>query len=404
MSKSNLILWTLKNRNFKEITKRITDVFFGWMIRPFSFITPRNKKKWLIGNKTGWGDNSKYLALFLSQNNPENVRIIWIAKNRAERDTVRAKGLEAYTKWSLSGVFHGLTAGAYFYSSSISDINYWTSGNVYRMNMWHGVGLKKLGRKQSTTYNPHDISTHILTPFFYNQPTYFIGPSDMMAKHFADCYNMSDKQMLKIGYPRCDFITQSQEEICKHISKYESEKMADLISRIRNFSKVYIYMPTFRDDQHDFIKESGIDFEMLNSILEKHNSIFLLKLHPATRIGNLDLEKFNNIITIDKNLDIYPILPFTDTLITDYSSIYYDYILMRNKNVILFPFDYKEYVSKSRDFAFDYLTNTAGIKVWNFQELYEIISSEKNIEIEGREEIINKFWGDEYASASNKIK
>lgn len=404
MPSSNLIFWTLRNRNLKEIVGRVSDVVFGWMIRPLSFITPRSKKKWLIGNKTGWADNSKYLALALNGTNPENLRIIWIAKTKEQRDKVRSKGVEAYHKWSIKGLYHTLTAGALFYSSSSSDINYWASGKAFRMNMWHGVGLKKLGMKQSDVYNPSSITTRILTPFFYDKPDYFIGPSDMMAKHFADCYGLEDFRMLKIGYPRNDFMLQDKDSIREHIRKYESEKMADLVRKMEDFNKVYIYMPTFRDDQHDFIKASGLDFAKLNNLLKETNNLLLLKLHPATRVDSIDFKALENIVVVDKTLDVYPLLPFTDVLITDYSSIYYDYILMKDKDVILFPFDYDEYVSGSRDFAYDYLTYAPGVKAWNFNELYSIIKEDNDLTIPDRDAIIDTFWGSNYNNVVEKIK
>lgn len=404
MASTNLIFWSLRHRNVKEIVGRVSDVFFGWMIRPFSFITPRDKSKWLIGNKTGWGDNSKYLALLIQKEDKRKPRIIWIGRTKEERDLVRSKGIEAYRKWSMKGLFHALTGSAFFYSSSISDINYWASGKAFKMNMWHGVGLKKLGMKQSDLYNPKSITSHVLTPFFYDKPTYFIGPSDMMARHFADCYQLEDERMLKVGYPRCDFILKDKKTVLEFVEKYESQETLELINKISSFKKVFIYMPTFRDDQHDFVKSSGIDFEKLNRLLREKGYLLLLKLHPATRIESLDYISLSNIVVMDKKIDIYPILKFTDVLITDYSSIYYDYILMDGKDIILFPFDYKEYIEGSRDFAYDYLTYAPGVKAWNFNELYEIIDSGRDLTIPERKKIIETFWGTNYRDSVLKIK
>lgn len=405
MSSISFIKWVIGNRSVKEIYDRVIDVAAGWCVRPFSFITPRSKNKWLIGNKTGWSDNSKYMCIYLKENNPEKLRIIWIAKSIVERDLVRSKGFEAYSKWSLKGLYHALTAKVFIFSSSVSDINYWAAGKAITVNLWHGVGLKKLGMKQSDVYNPNDIITRIVTPFFYSQPTYFVGPSEIMARHFAECYNLSAEQMLQVGYPRCDFLLSKQEKVKNLIMKYESPELNKFLKKLRSYSKVFIYMPTFRDDQHDFIKASGINFAILDEILKEKNYLFILKLHPATRVGNLDLNEYKNVISVDKRLDIYPVLRHTDVLITDYSSIYYDYILMREKDVILFPFDYNDYISNSRDLAFDYLENTLGPKAWSFDDLLHFIQNDNNkLESKEREVIIKKFWGDNYQCAHKKIK
>lgn len=401
---SHFFVWVIQHRSCREIVARLVDVFFGWWVRLISFITIRNKRKWVIGNKTGWADNSKYLMIFLSRDNPEGIRLIWIGKKADEVSVVRQNGFEAYRKWSLPGLYHALTAAAYFFSSDVSDINYWASGRALKINMWHGVGLKKLGMKGSVLYNPKDWKTHIFTPHIYDSPTYFVGPSPMMARHFSDCYRLTDSQILQVGYPRCDLLQHDAEYVEEHIRHFESEEMLSLYQTLGKYNKVYVYMPTFRDDQRDFIASAGIDFMKLNELLRSKNYFLLLKFHPATRICTMDIKGLSNMLLMDKRLDIYPLLPKTDVLITDYSSIYYDYILMRRKGVILFPFDYSEYIENSRDFAFDYMTYTPGVKAWNFDELYAIIESERGLDFPERDDIIRKFWGDDFGHASDRIK
>ena len=90
-------------------------------------------------------------------------------------------------------------------------------------------------------------------------------------------------------------------------------------------------------------------------------------------------------------MDIYPILPFTHCLITDYSSIYYDYILQKNKDVIFYIPDYREYIGSVRDFAFDFNECTIGEKVFSFEELLSIISSQRTI-VSNQDRIMQMFW------------
>lgn len=76
---------------------------------------------------------------------------------------------------------------------------------------------------------------------------------------------------------------------------------------------------------------------------------------------------------------------------------------MKDKNVILFPFDYDDYIRNSRDLAFDYMTYACGKKAWNFKELLSTLSEEPNLEFSEREWIIEQFWGDNYNDACQKI-
>lgn len=402
MTNPNFFIWVLKHRKIDEIASRVGELCIGYLLYPFSFLTPRNKKKWLIGNKTGYCDNSKYLFLSLHEHSNDGIRTIWISRNKVDKQYLKALGFEVFMKWSLKGLYHELTAGAYLFSSNVSDINYWTSGRAVKINMWHGVGIKKLGMKGSDVYNPNSRFNRLMTPYNYDKPSVFITTSKLMDKHFSDCYLLSEGQTKRIGYPRCDFMMQDKRRIQRHIELYESKAVLSLISTMKSYKRVFIYMPTFRDDQTDFMQLSGIDLDDLNTILVKTNALLLVKMHPATRLDTEVIRTCSNIILMDKKMDVYPVLPFTDVLITDYSSIYYDYILLNDKRVILFPFDYENYISNSRDLAYDYSEYTPGKKITNYLDFKEAVWA-GGYEIERKDWTIKQFWGDNYLNASEKI-
>lgn len=80
------------------------------------------------------------------------------------------------------------------------------------------------------------------------------------------------------------------------------------------------------------------------------------------------LDGLSNIALLDSTVDIYAILPYTDVLITDYSSILYDYVLMRGKDIILYLYDYEDYV-RERDFTYPFDENVVSKRVYTFEEL-----------------------------------
>lgn len=402
MKKQSFIFWVLQNRSLNEVLGRLSDLFCGYLIFPFSFLTYRNTRKWVIGNKTGYCDNSKYLFLYLHSHPEEGIHCIWIARTDYEKKCIEKLNFEVYKKWSIKGLFHCFTAGAYIFSSNVSDINYWTSGRAITINLWHGVGIKKLGLKGSVTYNPHSLFNRMMTPYNYDNPTVFITTSQLMTEHFAECYSLTSTQTKRIGYPRCDFMMQDKETIYQYILHYESDEMVYLINSFKSYSKIFIYMPTFRDDQTDFMQLSGIDFDDLNKVLTSMGYLLMVKMHPATRMDFNAISTCSNIKLIDRRMDIYPILPFTDVLITDYSSIYYDYILMEGKKIILFPFDYDSYICNSRDLAYDYLQYTPGKKVSTYIAFRQSII-DGGYEIPDKSWVLKQFWGSNYQHASAKI-
>ena len=154
-------------------------------------------------------------------------------------------------------------------------------------------------------------------------------------------------------------------------------------------------MPTWRDTGDDFIRQCGFDFDRLNKVMIKHNSLFLLKMHPDSRLF-FDID-YSNIVIIDKDIDIYPILPFTDCLITDFSSIYFDYILMKQKQIILFLPDYDDYINKNRSLKYSYDDVMKGIKITNFNQLVLKLDNEDSSQvIEEINDVCQRFWNPKY--------
>ena len=343
-----------------------------------SYCCIRNKIKWVFGCHTGFMDNPKYLMLQRVSLYP--CTCYWISSSKEDVIKVQKIGLKAYHKNSILGIYHCLTAGVYIYSHDLYDINKWLSGGAKRICLWHGVGIKKIGGK---TLSKHSYGQY---------PDIFLSTSPFMTTHFKYYLHLPDTtNIIESMYPRCEILLYPNHKLIDHIKKYEGENMMNFVNRLKTYNKVYLYMPTWRDDKRDFISYSEIDFEQLNQILEQQNSLFILKLHPNTNLTIQAITQYNNIHILQKSIDIYPILPFTDVLITDYSSIYYDYLLL-NKDVILFLFDFDNYLKNCRDLAYDFNQYTTfGKKVYCFSDLLALIK-QKNEKSKKCNDLKKIFW------------
>ena len=150
-------------------------------------------------------------------------------------------------------------------------------------------------------------------------------------------------------------------------------------------------MPTWRDSQRTVFTQ-GMDLDRLNAILAAQKSLLILKPH-ANVILTDSLGTMSNITLVDPKSDIYPILPYANVLITDYSSILYDWLLMERKDVILYLYDYKEYV-KERDFYYPFDENVAGKRVYDFDSFCSCLQSgDYTLAENDRKKIVEKFWG-----------
>ena len=181
-----------------------------------------------------------------------------------------------------------------------------------------------------------------------------------------------------------------KEEVDTFIARYESAETKALVEKIQQYKTVFVYMPTWRDSQRDCFA-NGFDLEAFNQCVAAQNACVLMKPHANTIIDKSIA--YSNLFFLDGNVDMYCILPYTHVLITDYSSILYDYILMPNKHVILFHYDYDEYVN-SREFIFDIQENIVGKQVYSFNELLQVITNaDYAINQDDLQRILTKFWG-----------
>lgn len=406
----NTIRFIVKIRKPKELFGRIIELLFGYPLYLISLIMPRNKKKWVFGTNVGFVDNAKYL--FIDTCERKEINCYWISPNKETVKDVRNKGLKAYYKYSLKGIWHCLTAYTYIFTYHSKDINFWTSACAKKVNLWHGVGIKSgEGGKDNKGLDVNsNWLTRIILPHLYEKNTIFLSTSPLMNAHFQKMFSLSNQTIFEAMYPRCSFLQRPINEIKSFIQKYESEEINVLISKLESFNRVYLYMPTWRGNfKDDFIAQAGFDFIQLNEILKKKNQLFVLKLHPAVKYCKEIYNTLDSVLFLDKQIDIYPILPFTDVLITDYSSIYYDYLLLDNKSVILYPFDYEGYIMSSNRLAFDFNTYTPGRQVKNINQLMELLKEDNtNYDIDNRDWVIKQFWGEKHFKTNdvlyNKIK
>ena len=110
---------------------------------------------------------------------------------------------------------------------------------------------------------------------------------------------------------------------------------------------------------------------VVNNLLIEHNTTFLIKLHKNDYSVVLN-QGYSNINLLDNTSDMYPLFATIDLLITDYSSIFFDFLLT-NKPILFYPYDKETYLTQNRSLYDDYDSVTPGHKAYNFEEFYNKI-------------------------------
>jgi CDP-glycerol glycerophosphotransferase (TagB/SpsB family) len=250
-------------------------------------------------------------------------------------------------------------------------------GNATRINLWHGVGLKKIlnddkitirkQKKASKSFKGHLWRKMQALP---RKKSYIVSTSDTMTEIFSGAFNKRKAEILQLGQPRNDVFFNDALE-------FENFEYKDAAR------KIILYMPTHRKEGKErMLMSELLDLDRLNRFCAENNLLFLIKKHYYHGHEVESLGAYANIIDItQQEYDAQLLLKYTDILITDYSSCFVDFLLL-DRPVIFYNYDYETYVLNDRDLYFDYNATTPGEKATDFNALIEAL---QNVVTEGRD-------------------
>lgn len=350
----------LKNETGFMLLK-ILNLIVGDLIYLLSSIFPKDKNLWVFGSWYGdlYSDNSKYFFQYM-KSFQEEIESVWITKNPKVYDELKKQQIPVYMKNSFQGLIHCLRAKVFILSTDKDDINqYLITPKNFTVQLWHGVGNKKImyDNVENPYVNPNFMKKieYAIFPFLKPDFNLVISTSFECQRQFISAFRLNRENVPITGYPRNDIF------FCKSESQNHSPKI--------------LYAPTFRTSVQDFKKvfPSQEALTKLDIFLQKEKATFIIKLHyrDKNKLKNQSF-KFQNIFFDDNSKDLQEILLETDILITDYSSIYFDYLLL-NRPIIFTPFDYEDYLKKERDLHFPYDEISPGPKAKNWDEVMKYI-------------------------------
>ena len=350
-----------------------------------SMLFPRSKKICVFGAWLGdkFADNSK--TLFLEAQKRDTLIPVWIARQKEVVEEVRNQGYKAYTWFSPLGIWYQLRAKYAVMSNGISDFKHAFLGRAVFINLWHGVPLKKIGYDDYYEKN-WDSKKQAFRDKLINVPLgkqYVVATSETIGKIYESAFRVPKKRIICLGQPRNDVF---YENSLKH--------QEDAKKKTR---KIILYAPTHRKEGKHKIELSQLfDLRVLNEFCEKNEYDFFVKKHFYHKEEKEELREYNRIIDITNEVcDTQELLMKTDILITDYSSIYIDYLLL-DRPVLFYDYDYEDYLQKDREMYFEYDTVTPGQKAQNFEELLHALetvhSYGASYESDAREKVRQLFY------------
>lgn len=374
-----------------KILKNIPDCIFGFLFIPvwnFCGLFKRDRNLWIFvswfGNK--YNDSSRILFEYVKKNHPE-IRVVWISKNKTIVENLRKNDFESYKANSLKALWLSFRAGKLFSTTGYEMFYGFTKGIEF-YELWHGMPLKKIVNDDE--FSGGSIRKTFLAKILYKinnrffvwktiatlPNIYTVTSSNFFTQFLKSAFGLPENRILSFGLPRNDALFFNNEE---KLIKSIREKFPNC--------KIILYMPTFRTGAwtkkafEPFDEKYGFDEDAINEVLNQQNVVLLYKPHfvDLTLINKSNHKNRIIYISDDDYSELYNFVGQCDVLMTDYSSIYFDFIITR-KPVILAPFDLEEYLATCRSHYFDY-SELDGIRVKNWNEFLEVISNKKYVSV-----------------------
>ncbi|QNR07489.1 bifunctional glycosyltransferase/CDP-glycerol:glycerophosphate glycerophosphotransferase [Macrococcoides canis] len=319
----------------------------------------------------GYSDSPKYIYEYMYKNFPD-YKFIWVL-NEPEKFDIPGPAIKV--KRLTKGFYDAYATSKYWVSNARIPLYLIKKpGQVY-IQTWHGTPLKRLGNDMKVVRMPG--TTTPAYKYNFKKETdrwdYLVSPNKYSSEIFKSAFWMDQERLLETGYPRNDILT----------TKHNDQVFIDRIKLklgIPEDKNVIMYAPTWRDDE--FIKkgkykfELKIDLENLQNTIGK-DSVILLRMHYLIASA-LDISEFKGFAyDVSSYPDISELYLISDLLITDYSSVFFDYSILKRPTVF-FSYDIDKYKDDLRGFYLDYYKDLPGPI---YKDAYSLAMALKDIDV-----------------------
>lgn len=324
----------------------------------------RDKSIWVFGE--WWGkrccDNSCYLANYVVEN-VSGIKCFWLTSK--DTNTKELDERISVVEWKTNKAKEILKkAGVVIVNQNLQDVDdefdFSCSGAII-INLWHGVPWKKIGLKAV----PRNKRLYLLYQAYVlkiQQMDGFLCSGKVLEEKYKEAFLVNKDQLIRAGQPRNNIM-------------YDKYKVEECYRKIRlTFSldpnaKIVSYLPTFRDAHTTPFSFSEILDDSFLSYLESNNIYILQKAHTEEK--EMFKNGVGNIINVG-NVSAQELMAASDMLITDYSSCFFDYLLL-DRPIIHYLYDYEYYKDKDRGLYFDKDDVVCGSVAYNVQALIKEI-------------------------------
>jgi len=381
-------------KKFKKIKKN--NKVFAYYLYNKIFSKLPVKENWVFFESffgKGYSDSPKYVFEYLGKNYPGKFRYIWSINQKTKIPFHPAK----VKRGSIRYCYYLARCKYVVFNVRQPQWMKKRLGTVF-LETWHGTPLKRLVFDQDEVM----AATPLYKAQFYKQCKdwdYLVAANHFSSDAFRSAF-LFQNEMLEFGYPRNDILHSPDRD------KLASDIKKEL--HIPENKKTILYAPTWRDDEYYGHGQYKFDLKLDLRILQKElgeDYIVLLRTHYfiADALDVTGLEGF--AYNLSKYDDISELYLISDLLITDYSSVFFDYANLQ-RPILFFTYDLDKYRDMLRGFYMDIETEVPGPLLFTNEEVVAAIKNIDDIseEFKGKyEEFYERFCGLEDGHAAENI-
>lgn len=296
--------------------------------------------------------NPRAIYEYMKVHHPE-YKLYWSVDKRYLQN-FKDKDVEIITRFSFKWLFY-MTRARYWVTNVRLPLWLPKPKHTKYVQTWHGTPLKKLGVDIDEVHMPGTDTEKYRQNFTRESAKwdYLISPNSYSTKIFRRAFSFRNK-IIESGYPRNDFLYQANNE--RDIEELKKSYNLPLDKR------VILYAPTWRDDQYYSVGKYRfhlqLDLERMQEELGD-DYIVILRMHYLIA-DRMDVSAFSGFAyDFSNHEDIRELYLISDLLITDYSSVFFDYANLR-RPMIFFVYDIDDYRDRLRGFYFDFEKKAPG--------------------------------------------
>ena len=317
-----------------------------------ALLVPRSGRRWAFGSGVGLGEGALPLYHAARERLGEETRLVWLASSDAELAAARAAGLDAEAKHSVRGWWTTLRSRVLVVTHGFGDVNRYATSGGFTVQLWHGIPLKKLHLDTPAALRVRFLPDHRLVRAVMARGHrlasrgigVFPAASELVAPRIASAFGIPLSRVVVTGDPRDDVLYAGTPEERQATGL---ARIADAIGPIGD-DRLVLYAPTWRDGAADPGAPTLEEWDAIAAWLERSKSVLLVRTHPLG-LGDYAAGTARStrvrMLGPDRLADITEVLPAIDLLVTDYSSIAYDFALTDGP-ILFFAPDIEQYARR----------------------------------------------------------